>query len=172
MSRPDGRSVRAALFGAFWRGRQASPLNDGAVVLLEVLDTRSRDRQTRVVGRPEELLLGEVPNRELEVFARTAKQLLEIEYEHPGFGRLRAPPRIEHLEDRQPNELLGVEIVLLLRRARDQPPTVLAPRVVDDVVFRALGRIAEDVVGVGNHAKAAVAAGLFVVGVKALSKQP
>src|SRR5438552_2288304 len=108
MSRADG-SLPAPLLGPRRRrGRQAPALDGGAVVLLEILDAGRRDRQPRVVRRPNQLFLREVPDGELQVLARPAEQLLDVEDVDARLARLRAAPRVEHLENGQANELLRV----------------------------------------------------------------
>src|SRR4249920_3456375 len=92
-------------------GRGGQPALQVAVALLDEVHAVHRDGETRLVVAGDELLLGQVPDRELEMLARLPGQLGEFEGGKRRTAGLGAPPRIEDLEDRGAYLLLDLEVV-------------------------------------------------------------
>src|ERR1700687_5431929 len=105
------------------------------------------------------------------MLARPAGQLLQLDRGETHFLGLEPPARVEYFQDGEPDELLGLEVVLRLGTGCDQAPPFLLPARVEHVVLGALLGITEDLIGLADQSKTAVVARFSVVGVKALRQQ-
>ena len=114
----------------------------------------------------------EVPHRELELLAGAPGEFLQVERRKAVSLRIGAPLRVEHLEDRQPDPLFEVEVMVGVRSDLDQAPALLLLAIVDDIVAGAPFGIAQDAVGVRDLAKPRRVAGFLVVWMKSLRQKP
>src|SRR5262245_17801519 len=101
--------------GSIVAGAEEARLRDAVHVLFEVLDALGGDGQRRVVAARDEPLLGQKPDRELEVLAGAADQRFDVENRDRRLARLGAPARVEQLEQRQPRNLFGANIHVAVR---------------------------------------------------------
>ena len=86
--------------------------------------------------------------------------------ERLGAYRLRPASGVEHFENGHSDNLFGFEVIFRAGRLRHEPPALLAALLVADVVSRPLLRIAQDLIGLADRAKAALVAGFRVVRMK------
>src|SRR2546426_4200218 len=124
-----------------------------------------------VVAR-HELLLLEIPEREIEVLPRPADQSFELVPKNSRVVRLQASLGVESLKHGEPDDLLHLEVVLDLRAGGHESPSVLPPLLVQQVIACALFRISQDGVGLEECPESALVAGLLIVGMEALRQQP
>ena len=97
------------------------------MMLFEVVDPVGGDRQLCAVAAVQEFLLREIPDGELEVFARRARQGFKIGERHARTRWFSSPLRAQDLEHRDANELLELVVVFDLGRGSRETPALLFP---------------------------------------------
>src|SRR5262245_46108383 len=107
--------------GVLRRGGGQAAAHHRAAVLLDEIDAVGGDREPRLIVARHELLLAEVPERELQVLAGLARELRQLERRERGIPWLGAPPRVENLEQGRPDLLLDLEIVVALDAGGELP---------------------------------------------------
>ena len=129
------------------------------------------NHQPGVVRPLRQASLNQIPQRELEVFARSSSQVFQLRHKQPRRVDFEPSSGVEHLEYRQPNVLLDLEVVFRLGAGTHQAPSLLLFLAVQNVVLRALFRIAQNLVSIANLTKPGCVAGLLIVRVKALREK-
>src|SRR5436309_293079 len=134
-------AASAANSASLWCSLQPTCLKSGSIVLLDVFYAVGRDADVHVVAAADQLLLQQIPNRELEVLARLAGHLFQMGLRKTRLVGLGPSLGVQHLEDRESDHLLRIEVVLGAARMRDELPAQVAPPLVNDVVLRPFFRI-------------------------------
>src|SRR5829696_3375604 len=149
-----------------------APRCPDALLVLHVVDTVGGDRQGGTIVSRDELLLGRIPDRELEVLARMAHQLCQFHVGQRRMIRVGASPRVEDLEQREAQLLLGFNVSCARGTDRGELPSLLPDRVMPDVVTSALLGVVQHGVGVVKLTESRRIPGVLVIRVEALSQQP
>ena len=152
-------------------GVQAALERAPPVILFQVLHAVGRDREDGVVRSLDQLLLNQVPDGELQVFAWRARELLDVDDECSGLVEVDSSPRVEHFEDSEPRDLFLTVVVLGFGPFLDQAPSLLFLLLVSDVVLRSSLWITQDLIRFGDHPELRGVTGLAVVWMIPLGEQ-
>jgi len=160
----------ASRMNGVWPGVESAPLGEFVEVLFQVLHAFDGDDQHGTIGSRDEFLLGEVPNRELQVFTRSTRQPLEIQQCQPWALQLRSPASVEQFQHDQSDELFGLELSVSLRVAGHQTPPLLPESCVYDVVLGPFLSVAQNPIRLDNHPETILVSAFTVVRMKALGQ--